>query len=123
MVGGREDAVQVGEFVVSGEGGELADAPVRSAEEVEGVERVGEVSKDCPDSYAAGATNFLHAESERRAREVFIAAPKEHFGELCCTPPPRDRPHPEGVLTRKPSGYNLSAHVSGRRKVGPLYSI
>jgi hypothetical protein len=29
---------------------------------------------------------------------VSIAALKEHFGELCCTPPPRDRAHLEGVL-------------------------
>jgi hypothetical protein len=42
--------------------------PKRSAEEVEGVERVGEVSKDCPDSYVAGAMNFLHVEHERRSR-------------------------------------------------------
>jgi hypothetical protein len=35
---------------------------------VEGVERVGEVSKERLDSYAAGATNFLHAEHERRSR-------------------------------------------------------
>jgi hypothetical protein len=35
---------------------------------VEGVEWVGEVSKDRPDSYTAGATNFLHAEHERRSR-------------------------------------------------------
>jgi hypothetical protein len=27
---------------------------------VEGIERVGEVSKERPDSYAAGATDFLH---------------------------------------------------------------
>jgi hypothetical protein len=61
---------------------------------VEGVKWVGEVSKDRPDSYVAGVTNFLHAEperrSQRRAQEVSIAAPKEHFGELRCTPPPRD---------------------------------
>jgi hypothetical protein len=79
VVGGREDAVQVGESVVRGEGDELAASPERSAEEVEGVERVGGVSKDCPDSYASGATNFLHVEPERRsrrrAREVSIATP------------------------------------------------
>jgi hypothetical protein len=67
VVGGREDAVQVGESVVCGEGDELAAAPERSTEEVEGVERVGEVSKDRPDSYAAGATKLLHAEPERRS--------------------------------------------------------
>jgi hypothetical protein len=125
VVGGREDAVQVGESVVRGEGNELAAALERLAEEVEGVERVGEVSKDRPDSYAAMARNFLHTEPERRsprrAREVSIAAPKEHFVELCCTPPPRDCPHrpPLGTL----SGYNLSAHVGSRQKVGPLYCI
>jgi hypothetical protein len=32
----------------------------RSAEEVEGIEWVGEVSKEHPDSYTAGAMNFLH---------------------------------------------------------------
>jgi hypothetical protein len=45
-VGGREDVVQVGESVVCGEGDELVAAQERSAKEVEGVERVGEVSKD-----------------------------------------------------------------------------
>jgi hypothetical protein len=64
-IGGREDTVQVGEAVVHGEGDELTAAPERSAEEVEGIERVGEVSKDLPDSYAMGATNFLHVEPER----------------------------------------------------------
>jgi hypothetical protein len=54
-VGGREDVVEVGEDVVHGEGNELAAAPERSAEELEGVEQVGEVSKDRPDSYAMGA--------------------------------------------------------------------
>jgi hypothetical protein len=29
---------------------------------------------------------------------VSIAALKEHFSELHCTPPPRDRPHLEGAL-------------------------
>jgi hypothetical protein len=53
-IGGREDVVEVGEDVVHGEGDELAAALERSAEEVEGVERVGEVSKDRPDPYAAG---------------------------------------------------------------------
>jgi hypothetical protein len=55
---------------------------------VEGVEWVGEVSKDRPDFYATGATNFFHTEPERRsrrgAREVSIGAPKENFGELRC---------------------------------------
>jgi hypothetical protein len=32
---------------------------------VKGVKRVGEVSKDLPDSYTVGAMNFLHAEPER----------------------------------------------------------
>jgi hypothetical protein len=52
--------------------------------------------------------NFLHAEPERRSRrgpwEVSIAATKEHFVELRCTPPPQDRPHPEGVLDEDVGG-------------------
>jgi hypothetical protein len=91
--------VKVGVYVVRGEGNELAATPEQSTKEAVGVERVGEVSMERPDSYAVGATNFLHAEHDRCSRwEVSIATLKEAFGELCCTPPPRDRPHPEGVL-------------------------
>jgi hypothetical protein len=36
--------------------------------------------------------------------QVSIAAQKEHFGELHCTPPPRDRPHPKGVLDEDACG-------------------
>jgi hypothetical protein len=110
--------------VVRGEGDELATAPERSAEEAEGVERVGKMSKEHLDSYTARATNFLHAEHERHSRQVVsIAAPKEEFGELHFTPPPRDRAHPEGVLDEDADGYNLSGNIGGKRKVGLLYCI
>jgi hypothetical protein len=42
---------------------------------VEGIERVGEVSKDRLDSYAVGATNFLHVEHERHSRRGLERCP------------------------------------------------
>ena len=91
LIGG-EGAVEVGEDVVHGECNELASTPKNTAEEVVGVEGVGE-PHDEPDSIAI-VTDLFDSKHDRRApREVAVAGGEEELGQPPCAPPPRHRPH------------------------------
>jgi hypothetical protein len=57
-VGGREGGVKVGD-VVCGDGDGLVVALVHLTEEVEGIERVGEVRKECNHMDIVVAMNFF----------------------------------------------------------------
>ena len=95
VLGGREDAVSLGEDVAHGEGDVLAAAPKCLAEQMVGAEGVGEGDLEA----AASRADLRDVEHRRRARwEVREAGPKEESGELGRSPPPRDGPAPQGVL-------------------------
>jgi hypothetical protein len=77
VVGSEECALEVGVDVVGGECDELAPTPKHLAEQVVGIEPIGEVS-DEPYRWSDGVgTLFLEAEHGRRAlREVVKAGTK-----------------------------------------------
>ena len=88
-----EDVVHVGEDVVCCERDKLASTPKNTPEEVVGIEVVGEPHNEADGIPIVG--ELLHAEHHRRTPgEVAVAGGEEELGELPCTPPPRDRPHP-----------------------------
>lgn len=96
-----EDGLVVGVDVVDGEGDELAAAPEDLPEEVVGVEGVGESHREQHEDDAvpvAGLVDVVHGLRARWEAEVGIAGVEEGAGELDRPPPPRHRPHAEGVL-------------------------
>ena len=84
---GGEDVFEAGEDVVGGESNKLTPTPNHSAEEVEGVEGVGECSEEC--NHNAIVIELLIMEHPWRAPgEVGVAGQKEELSELPCEPPP-----------------------------------
>ena len=82
-----EDVVVLREHVVGGESDELAATPKHPAEEVEGVECVGEVGKES--NHHPILDDLLEAEHHWRSpREVVVAGREEELGEVNCGPPP-----------------------------------
>lgn len=87
-VASGEDALEVGEDVIGGECDELAPTPIHLAEQVVGIEPVGEVD-DEPYRWSVGVGTLLHeVEHGRRARrEVVEARTEEPPCKLSATPP------------------------------------
>ena len=86
VVGG-EDVVEVGEDFVGGESYKLTPTPKHSAEEVEGIEGVGECSEE--PIHIAVVIDLLNMELSWRATgEVAVAGRKEELCEIPCAPPP-----------------------------------
>ena len=84
---GGEDDVVLREPVVGGESDELGATPKHPAEEVEGVECVGEVGKES--NHHPVLDDLLDAEHRWRSpREVVVAGRDEELGEVPCGPPP-----------------------------------
>ena len=87
-VGGGEDAVQVGEDVVGCECDELAPTPKHLAEQIVGIEPVGEVGDEPLRQRVGVGTQFLEGEHDGRARwEVGKARTEEAVCKLTTTPP------------------------------------
>ena len=84
---GGEDVVVLREPVVGGESDELRATPKHLAEEVEGVECVGEVGKES--NHHPVLDDLLNAEHRWRSpREVVVAGREEELGEVPCGPQP-----------------------------------
>ena len=84
---GEEDVGVLREHVVGGESDELAATPKHPAEEVEGVECVGEVGKES--NHHPVLDDLLDAEHRWRSpREVVVAGREEELGEVPCGPQP-----------------------------------
>ena len=76
-----EDVGVLREHVVGGESDELAATPKHPAEEVEGVECVGEVGKES--NHHPVLDDLLDAEHRWRSpREVVVAGSEEQLGEV-----------------------------------------
>ena len=82
-----EDVVVLREHVVGGESDELAAISKHPAEEVEGVECVGEVGKES--NHHPILDDLLDTGHPWRSpREVVVVGCKEELGEVSCGPPP-----------------------------------
>ena len=82
-----EDVVVICEPVVGGESDELGATPKHPAEEVEGIECVGEVGKES--NHHPVLDNLLDMEHPWRSpREVVVAGREEELGEVPCGPQP-----------------------------------
>ena len=86
----RRDGEDVGvlrEHVVGGESDELTTTLKHPAEEVEGIECVGEVGKES--NHHLVLDDLLDAEHRWRSpREVVVAEREEELGEVPCGPQP-----------------------------------
>ena len=84
---GGEDVGVLREPVVGGESDELGTTPKHPAEQVEGVECVGEVGKES--NHHLVLDDLLDAEHRWRSpREVVVAGREEELGEVPCGPQP-----------------------------------
>jgi len=114
VVRGWEGVIPVGEDVGHREGDVLAAPPEHLAEEMVGVEGVGEVDVEATPSHA----DLLDAEHRWSARwEVCEARPEEEPGKVQRPPPVRDGPDPQGILHEHPS-WVLPLGDDGRTTVG-----
>ena len=114
-VASGEDALEVGEDVIGRECDELAPTPIHLAEQVVGIEPVGEVD-DEPYHWSVGVGTLLHeVEHGRRARrEVVEARTEEPPCKLSASPPAGERPHAERFLDDDVGGVPPFRH-GGRR--------
>ena len=84
---GGEDFGVLREHVVGGESDELIATPKHPAEEVEGIECVGEVDKES--NHHPVLDDLLDAEHRWRSpQEVVAARREEELGEVPCGPRP-----------------------------------
>ena len=112
-VAGGGDVLDVGEDIVRREGYELAATPKDMAEEVVGIESVGEVGEKSSRGRTSVGMRLLQSEPNGRARWEVAKAGTEDRGQIPRTPPPRDCPDAEcrlhddsgGILPLRDSGW------------------
>ena len=124
MVASREDALEVREDVMGGECDELAPTPIHLAEQVVGIEPVGEVD-DEPYHWSVGVGTLLHERLNMGGEPAgrWSRPARRNPRASSVLPLQRENAHTRSDASTTLAGYRRSGTVGGAWNVSPLYCI